>query len=221
MARFTLEKELLQLNESLLAMGILIENTMEQTIEVIATNNREIAKKVVEGDDIIDDQERIIEQKCLLLIARQQPIASDLRTVGAALKVITDLERIGDQCNDICEVIIRRKNDDFAVKFNDIPEMARLASLMVNDALEAYIKKDLDLAIKVRKSDDAIDDLYRKVKEDMVDAIRESKKVVDDATDLMFMAKHIERIADHATNVAEWATYIMTGIHPQDKDLNI
>ena len=171
------------------------------------------AKSVQEADEEIDQLEKDIERLCLKLLLQQQPVARDLRQISAALKMITDMERIGDQASDIAEIIITEDKSEA----QDIPmiiKMSEAASKMVRDSVNAYVEKDLDLARKVMENDDVVDELFEEVKTTLINFIAENKGLQGvEAIDLIMVAKYLERIADHATNIAEWVEFSITGIH--------
>ena len=173
----------------------------------------EQAQKVIEADEEIDQAETDIERLCLRLLLQQQPVARDLRQISAALKMITDMERIGDQASDIAEIIITEDKSEA----QDIPmiiKMSEAASKMVRDSVNAYVEKDLDLARKVMENDDVVDELFEEVKTTLINFIAENKGLQGvEAIDLIMVAKYLERIADHATNIAEWVEFSITGIH--------
>ena len=171
------------------------------------------AEKVRIADEEIDQAETDIERLCLRLLLQQQPVARDLRQISAALKMITDMERIGDQASDIAEIIITEDKSEA----QDIPmiiKMSEAASKMVRDSVNAYVEKDLDLARKVMENDDVVDELFEEVKTTLINFIAENKGLQGvEAIDLIMVAKYLERIADHATNIAEWVEFSITGIH--------
>ena len=173
----------------------------------------EHAEKVRIADEEIDQAETDIERLCLRLLLQQQPVARDLRQISAALKMITDMERIGDQASDIAEIIITEDKSEA----QDIPmiiKMSEAASKMVRDSVNAYVEKDLDLARKVMENDDVVDELFEEVKTTLINFIAENKGLLGvEAIDLIMVAKYLERIADHATNIAEWVEFSITGIH--------
>ena len=173
----------------------------------------EQAEKVRIADEEINQAETDIERLCLRLLLQQQPVARDLRQISAALKMITDMERIGDQASDIAEIIITEDKSEA----QDIPmiiKMSEAASKMVRDSVNAYVEKDLDLARKVMENDDVVDELFEEVKMTLINFIAENKGLQGvEAIDLIMVAKYLERIADHATNIAEWVEFSITGIH--------
>ena len=209
--RFDQQLELL--NEQLIRMGELCEVAIGKATTALEEGSMEQAQKVIEADEEIDQAETDIERLCLRLLLQQQPVARDLRQISAALKMITDMERIGDQASDIAEIIITEDKSEA----QDIPmiiKMSEAASKMVRDSVNAYVEKDLDLARKVMENDDVVDELFEEVKTTLINFIAENKGLQGvEAIDLIMVAKYLERIADHATNIAEWVEFSITGIH--------
>lgn len=171
------------------------------------------AKAVITADEEIDQMEKDIENLCLKLLLQQQPVARDLRQISAALKMITDMERIGDQTADIADIVTSAEfNGDENLK--DIGRMAEATMKMVRNSVSAYVQKDLELARKVMDADDVVDELFDRIKKELVDTIAEQKGCGGDtAIDLIMITKYLERIGDHATNIAEWVEFSITGIH--------
>ena len=219
-ARLALMHDLEALHRELLDMGTLTEDAIDRALTALKKQDVELANEVISGDDQIDSIERQVEQRCLNILARHQPLAGDLRTVGAALKVITDLERISDNATDIGEIVLRIAGQRFIKPLVDIPMMGDITINMVRDAITAYINKDMDLAMDVCLRDDTIDNAFSRVVLDVTGIMRQNPDSVSQAVDLMFVAKYLERMADHATNIAEWGIYLVTGTHPQDKDIH-
>ena len=207
------DEQLMQLNRELIEMGALCEEAISVASESLLANDKQLAAKVAPLDSEIDRKERTIESLCLKLLLQQQPVARDLRQISAALKMITDMERIGDQASDIAEIIITEDKSEA----QDIPmiiKMSEAASKMVRDSVNAYVEKDLDLARKVMENDDVVDELFEEVKTTLINFIAENKGLQGvEAIDLIMVAKYLERIADHATNIAEWVEFSITGIH--------
>ncbi len=203
--------ELANLNNQLVGMGTLVEGAIKNAVEIIANNSKELLDKAREQEELINTSERKIQNHCIRLLLHQAPVAHDLREVSSALKIITDLERIGDQAIDIAEVSQYIKSRNNVVNVTHIDEMASEASKMVTLAVDAFVKKDFDLAKTVSKRDDVIDELFNKVKEETVDIIRRDKALGAEAIDLMLIAKYLERIGDHAVNIAEWIAFSITG----------
>lgn len=194
-------------------MGELCEEAIGKATTALKEGSMEQAEEVRIADEEIDQAETDIERLCLRLLLQQQPVARDLRQISAALKMITDMERVGDQASDIAEIIITEKKSEA----QDIPmiiKMSEAAAKMVRDSVNAYVEKDLDLARKVMENDDIVDELFEEVKTTLIDFITENKGLHGvEAIDLIMVAKYLERIADHATNIAEWVEFSITGIH--------
>ena len=165
----------------------------------------------MDGDDLIDSMQVEIEDRCISLIARQQPVATDLRILGTGLKITTDLERIGDHAFDIAKIVLLIGDEPLIKPLVDIPRMAVMAQSMLEDSLQAYLKLDIQLAEKVCRDDDLVDQLYHQVFRELLTYMLEDPKKINQATQLIFVARYLERIADHSTNVAEWVIYLVTG----------
>ena len=203
--------ELANLNNQLIGMGTLVESAIRNAVEIIANNSSELLDKAREQEELINTSERKIQNHCIRLLLHQAPVANDLREVSSALKMITDLERIGDQAIDIAEVSQYIKSRNNVINVTHIDEMATQASKMVTLAIDAFVKKDFELAKKVSKSDDVIDELFDKVKKETVEIIQRDKALGEEVIDLMMIAKYLERIGDHAVNIAEWVAFSITG----------
>lgn len=213
MTRSFFDRELDELKRDMITMGGLVEEAIKNTMTALKNQDEALARKVFRDDDVVDDYEKKIERRCLELIARQQPLAKDLRTISTALKMITDMERIGDHAADIAEITLRMVNETYAQPLIDIPNMANLASGMVKKAIDAYIRQDIELAQEVCSADDAVDELFVKIILDLIELMKHNPRVIEQATNFMFIAKYLERMADHATNIGEWVFYNVTGEH--------
>ena len=209
--RVNYEHELDLLNHDIKEMGRMVETSIEQCFVAFEDQDFEKAEDIIKGDRTINDLERSIEARCLSIILRQQPVAGDLRVVSSALKVVTDLERIGDHASDIAELILRIKGEHVYHVVRHIPSMAAAAREMVRSSIEAFINQDLETAKKIEKQDDVVDDLFDKVKNDVVDLLKHSNEHNDQCIDLLMVAKYLERIGDHAVNVCEWTEFSKTG----------
>ena len=210
--RSKFDGQLRLLNRELMEMGALCENVIALSAKALLTGDTALARKVAPLDAEIDQKERNVEGLCLKLLLQQQPVARDLRQISAALKMITDMERIGDQAEDIAEIIgflDGRTGADCAY----IGEMADATIRMVTDSVDAFVKRDLALAKSVIEFDDVVDNLFTKVKASLIAMIREKPGDGEYALDLLMIAKYFERIGDHATNIAEWVEFSVTGIH--------
>ncbi|WP_367566975.1 phosphate signaling complex protein PhoU [Lacrimispora sp.] len=209
--RVNYEHELGLLNNDIKEMGKLVENSIEQCFIAFEDQNFEKAEDIIKGDRTINDLERSIEARCLSLILRQQPVAGDLRVVSSALKVVTDLERIGDHASDIAELVLRLKGEHVYHVIRHIPAMAAAAKEMVHSSIEAFINQDLEAAKELQKKDDVVDELFDKVKNDVVELLKQPSEHIDQCIDLLMVAKYLERIGDHAVNVCEWTEFAKTG----------
>jgi phosphate transport system protein len=206
------DQELEAVKENLAKMGLLCEQGIEMAIEYIEKPDQKLETSIAETEQEIDDMERQIESQCLKLFMREQPVASDLRAVSAAMRMISDLERIGDHAEDIAEVAKYLNEDGSpAGSMNELREMSRAASAMVRNAVEAYAKKDLDLANQVAASDDVVDSYFEKIKRDIATQISENVETAQHGLDSLMVAKYLERIGDHSVNLAEWVRFMITG----------
>ncbi len=206
------DEQLERLNEDMVHMGELCETAITNATTALKEGNQKLAKEVVQFDEKIDQLESEIEGICLKLLLQQQPVARDLRQISAALKMITDMERIGDQAADIGEIIVS-ENKDAQVDIPMIIQMSEAATKMVHESVEAYVKKDLVLAGDVIQEDDVVDELFEGVKTKLIQQIADHAEDGRHAMDLIMVAKYLERIADHATNIAEWVEFSITGVH--------
>lgn len=207
------DEQLDLLNIYLTEMCSLIEQAIGSAVTAITKNNKELAKEVVDSTDEIYSKERSIESLCLKLLLRQQPVARDLRTISAALKMITDMRRIGTQAADICEIALKSEH----ILSNRLPELIREMAIetigMVNKSIDAFIKKDLQLAYGVAESDIKVDKLFMQVKNSLIESIRTNQADSDQSIDILMIAKYLEKIGDHANNIAEWVAFSITGGH--------
>ena len=203
--------QLVDLNNKLVGMGVLIEDAIENTIDIIVNKNYNKLEDARLIEEKINESEKRIQALCLNLLLLQAPVAGDLRVVSSALKMITDMERIGDQALDIAEMSVYLKNRENIYAMTDIVEMANQASKMVNTAIDAFVRKDLELAKSVSKSDDIIDGLFEDIKRELVEIIHNDKELGLQAIDAMLIAKYLERIGDHAVNISEWVVFSITG----------
>ena len=208
------DEQLHTLNHELLEMGALIERAIRSATDALVKQDVEAALQAIAADKEVDQAERDIESLCLKLLLQQQPVARDLRLISSALKMITDMERIGDQASDIAELVIYLSKEPYIKELTHLPQMAENAIRMVSSALDAYVRKDVVLAQEVMGMDDAIDALFVTVKDELIDLIRHDAAAGSQAIDLMMIAKYYERIGDHAQNIAEWVEYAFTGHHP-------
>ena len=207
------DEQLEKLHVELIQMGAACEDAISAAAEALLKGDESLAAAAEEAERDIDQREREVENLCLKLLLQQQPVAKDLREISAALKMISDLERIGDQAADIAE-LTRYIRMPEGVKRMHIAEMAQAVIGMVTDSVDSFVKRDLDLARSVYTSDDKVDALFEKVKQELIELIAADAKCGETGLDLLMVAKYLERIGDHATNVAEWVEYSLTGQHP-------
>ena len=212
-ARMHFDEQLKQLNSELLKMVSLIENAIKVATTALIENDKRKARRVIENDVMVNRQEKDIESLCLKLLLQQQPVARDLRSISAALKMITDMERIGDQAADICEIMISGKDPLPLDKVAHLDNMALATVKMVNGAIDAFVERNVEFARAVMEEDDIVDELFDKVRDELLDLIRRDDAYGEQAIDLLMVAKYYERIGDHAQNIAEWVEYSITGIH--------
>ena len=207
------DEQLDQLNSHLLEMGALIERSIQNATQALIEQNVSAAKEAIAADRDIDQKEREIESLCIKLLLQQQPVAKDLRLISAAHKMITDMERIGDQAADISDIVIYIADQPYIKELVHLPQMGQKAIQMVRGSLDAYVNKDLELAQSVMAMDDEIDDLFTVVKAELIRQIHHDAETGEQAMDLLMIAKYYERIGDHAQNIAEWVEYALTGRH--------
>ena len=210
------DRQLEELHVELIEMGSMCEDVIRKTSKLLQSGDAKVAKEIRKEDSNIDEQERLVESLCLKLLLQQQPVAKDLRKVSAALKMITDMERIGDQASDIAEII---ETTDFSVPTNDVKlaKMAETTIAMVTESIDAYVKQDLELVREVIARDDEVDDLFLEVRQEIADDMVEAGDPMS-SLDLLMIAKYFERIGDHATNVAETVCEQITGRNPYEDE---
>ena len=216
--RIRFDAQLLQLNRMLIHMGDLCGIAIENATKALQDGNIQMAYDVMTADAEIDQAERDIERLCLTLLLQQQPVARDLRQISSALKMITDMERIGDQASDIAEIVVSAQLSE-ATDFPKIVEMSVEVTHMVEDSIKAFVDKNLELAGNVEARDDVVDMMFDSVKNQLIDYIGENQgQAAHKAIDLVMISKYLERIGDHATNIAEWVTFSITGVHEAKLD---
>lgn len=208
--RNNFDKLLSQLNEELIEMGKLIENAISNAVNSLVKNTEEYSNTAAEIEKDVDQKEKEIETLCLKILLQQHPVAKDLRVVSSALKMITDMERIGDQAEDIAEISLTMKNKK---EYLNINKMADATTKMVADSIGAFVNKDANLALSVINSDDYVDNLFGIVKTEATRLIRQNPPDGEEIIDIIMIAKYFERIGDHATNIAEWVYFSITGEH--------
>ena len=211
------DQQLEKLNVELVTMGALCEDALTYAIKALFDRESDMAERAEEAEKQIDQMEREIEAICMRLLLQQQPVARDLRVISSALKMIGDMERIGDQAADIAEIVKYLKEDDVP-NLRHLREMSDFAAGMVTASINSFVRQDLDLAKKVILDDDVVDGYFEKVKETLIGLIADGDKDGAFLLDLLMIAKYIERIGDHATNIAEWVVYSITGEHPEERN---
>lgn len=209
--RKTFDEQLRNLNEELLEMGALIEQAINSASKALIDRNRDAAEDAIAFDKEIDNKEREIETMCIKMLLQQQPVARDLRQISSALKMVTDMERIGDQAADISGLVMYLIGKSNINTTKHLIDMAKAAAKMVTGSIDAYVKKDVVLAHECIKMDDIIDSLFMIVKGELIDIMKKGEDVEEQAADLLLIAKYFERIGDHAQNIAEWVEYSITG----------
>lgn len=207
------DRQLSELNNELIEMGELIERAIEMAVSAFVNQDSVKAEDAILFDEEIDRQEREIEGLCMKLLLQQQPVAKDLRLISAALKMITDMERIGDHAADISEMTLLMQENPYLTQPDLIQKMAMETTDMVIRSINAYVNKDLEMAKWVIDRDDVVDDLFMSSKRSLIDLINENKENGEQAADMLMVAKYFERIGDHATNIAEWVIFSITGSH--------
>ena len=211
------EKELTNVFDTLVLMCRHIETAIEKSVKALVDRDFELAHEVCDEHALIDKMEREIEQSCLRILLMEHPVASDFHEVSAALKMITDLERIGDQAWDIAEIVTQFGDEEYVKKLEHIPQMAVIVIQMVKDGVHAYISRDLALARSLDKTDDKVDNLFNTVMADLTALIKSNPDNAGQAIMFMMITKYLERIGDHAVNIGEWVEYAITGDRPNNE----
>lgn len=204
-------KKMSDIKHKVLEMGRLVEETIKNTATALTTQDLSLSKQVIENDRIINKLEIEIEEECMMLLALQHPLASDLRTIASALKIITDLERMGDNAVNIAEVLLEIGKEPFIKPLVDIPKMADITQEMIKLSLKSFVNEDVELAEKAALMDEGVDKLYDSIINDVLNIITEDKKLIEQGTKLMFIGRYFERIADHSTNICERTIYMVSG----------
>ena len=215
MTRSRFDEQLELLNRELIEMGALCEQVISMAARALMSGDTKLAAQITPLDGEIDQMERDVESRCLKLLLQQQPVAKDLRQVSAALKMVTDMERIGDQADDIAEIVLYLE-DVPAESHELLRKMAEAAIGMVSDSVDAYVRQDVALAEKVIADDDTVDAYFDKVKQALIRRIADDPAEGGTALELLMIAKYLERIGDHATNIAEWVEFSVTGVHKEE-----
>ncbi len=213
--RSKFDEQLNMLNQEMMHMGTMIEERIQKAIEALIDGNTDLAKEIMDSDNEVDREQKIIESVCFNLLMQQQPVARDLRVISAAMKMVTDMERIGDHAADISEMTIMMQSTSYPSQLEDIKKMASETVLMLIRSIEAYVEKDMEKARKVIAHDDVVDELFDRNKSDIIEMIHKDPTQGEQAVDLLMIAKYFERIGDHATNIAEWVIFAL-----DDKKIN-
>ena len=208
-------KQLELLNNQLIEMGSLIERAIEMAVEALVNQDDDKAREAMKLDEQIDRMEKDIEALCMRLLLQQQPVAGDLRLISAALKMITDMERIGDHATDISEICLSMPKEPLIKKLTHLKQMAKETMYMLISSVEAFVNRDTELAHKVISRDDVVDNLFIDIKGELIDLIHINPDNGHQALDLLMIGKYFERIGDHATNIAEWVIFSITGKHEE------
>ena len=203
MMRRRFEEQLEELNQEMQQMGNMVEEAIQKTIEALLKQDANLAQSVIDADTFVNQKQKEIESICFKLLMQQQPVASDLRVISAALKMVTDIERIGDHAADIAEMTIQLANEPYIKNLEHIPQMASEIMWMLIQSVEAYVEKNMKKATSVIVHDDIVDELFAEVKKELIELIHRDKNNGEQAADLLMIAKYFERIGDHATNLAE------------------
>ena len=211
MTRNSFDLKLQQLHEDLMSMGEAVAKQIEDSINALKEQDEALTDKVIEKDDIIDKFEEEIEDKCIKLMATEQPLAGDLRRIFIATKIITDLERMGDHAVDIAKIAKKLIGENYIKELIDIPKMAKVVEGMIKDSLEVYITRDVNRAHEVSKMDDEVDKLYKNIFAELLIIMRNDPTTINQASQFLFVCKFLERMADHATNICEWTVYLECG----------
>ena len=215
--RNKLDEQLEELHNELLQMGTLLEQGINFSNSALLEQNTSFAKIAIDIEYEVDKKEKIIEELCLKLLLHQQPVAKDLRIISSALKMITDMERIGDQIADISEIVLKMIGSISIIKLEHLNQMAIATSKMISSAINAFVKNDVETVKNVIKMDDVVDSLFYELRKDLVDLLREDIDCGNQVLDFLMIAKYYERIGDHCVNIAEWILFSLTGKH---KDFN-
>lgn len=205
------DEELSELNNEMLEMEILIESAIKGAVDLLRTQEEKKAEKIYQYEEEIDRMEVVIQNHCLRLFLEQQPVASDLRTISSTLKMITDMERIGDQCRDIAEITVSFPENLEIKSIDYIMDMAKATIKMVNDTLQSYVNRDIKVAERIKSDDDVVDEYFVKIRDELIQMIKEESLDAAAIVDVLMIAKYLERIADHAVNISRWVIFSIRG----------
>ncbi|WP_434284544.1 phosphate signaling complex protein PhoU [Clostridium botulinum] len=211
--RKVFDEELLKLHNSILRMGSIVEKQINTCIKALVEKDEKLANEVIKNDDVVDDLEKEIEDECIVLIAKEQPLATDLRKIFTTLKIVTDLERMADHAVDIAKIAKKIKDEKYVKPLIKIPKIADLVQNMIKESLDSYVNENKEGAYKACTLDDEIDHIYKTTFKESIDTMIERKESINQLTQFLFVCKYLERIADHATNICEWTIYLITGEH--------
>ena len=212
-------KQLSELEKMMCDMGQMIETAIEDAMTALLEKDQEKAKEIIQNDEKVDHQQKKIEDLCMQLLLSQQPVATDLRQISSAIKMVTDMERIGDHAADISEITLLLTQSGYPHDLTEVKKMAKETINMLKDSLDAYIEKNAQKAVKVIHQDDVVDDYFSRIKKEIIRQINESSEGGEQEADLLMIIKYLERIGDHATNIAEWVLFYITGEHPDVSQL--
>jgi phosphate transport system protein len=210
-SRGTFDCSLDVLRNELLRMGSIVEKQIYKSVEALTKQDEKLADLVIKDDDLVDNLEKEIEDRCIKLIAREQPLANDLRNLFITTKIVTDLERMADHAVDIAKITKKLLDEEYIKKLIDIPKMAQIVQTMIKEALDVYVSGDVEKAKIVCKMDDEIDALYKQIFSELLIIMMENPRTITQATQFLFVCKFLERVGDHATNICEWTIYRVTG----------
>ncbi|HML38539.1 MAG TPA: phosphate signaling complex protein PhoU [Bacillota bacterium] len=210
-ARPQMDHEMSIITNDLLNMTSLVEDTIQNAIKSLVEKDSDLARSLINGDEVIDDMEDVIKDKCLKFLATQQPLAGDLRYMISIMQMVRDLERIGDHCEDIAKYTLRFENEEYMKELIDIPRMADMATKMVKNAIDSFVHMDLRLARKVWKADEEVDELFRNIYDELIGLVDKDAAKANQSVMFLFIAAHLERIADYATNICEETVFAMEG----------
>jgi len=218
-SRHAFNLELEELSSALIRMGTAATDAIDMAMKALTAGDKELARQVISNDNQIDEMERGIEHRCLRLLLKQQPVAGDLRKISTAIKMITDIERIGDAAADISEISLHLNVPAFPEIAADVAAMAKTARGMASDAIDAYVKEDLELARKTQEKDDIVDDYFLTIRAVIGKKMQTDANIMDEAMDYLMIIKYLERIGDHAENICEWVEFYKTGVHKNERIL--
>lgn len=211
--RFNFERQLTELNDMIVEMCAYVEQAVRDSEKALITKDKELARNIIKRDKVTNGMEKSIESECIQVLMTQQPVAGDFRKLTAILKVITDLERIGDQAQDISEIILMLDDMPIRQDITTVRKMFKAANKMLKQSIDSFIATNIKLAQEVKKKDDEVDDLFDLAKKEVIECIRNDATLAEQSIDILQIAKYLERIGDHSENIAEWAIYTVTGVH--------